>query len=710
MTDLSPSTDRSPARKALHIGSGALLLGVGPALALMAASPASAATITVSNTTDSDPGSLRAAIVAAQPGDTIDLSGVTGTITLLSSLAVDKNVTITGPGSENLTITRTGRGGLFYLQDYGSVSHTTTISGMTLSGLSQGRAIHCESQPFLDIKLDDVALTGNTFSANGAGLSADGCGSIEIIDSEFSNNTSMYGGGGAYIKTSGNDVHTVTITGSTFDNNTTVTKSNDYYYSSGGGLWVSADAVDITDSSFTNNYAYYGAAGAFLKAQTIAIDGSDFSLNDSYSGAGGGTGVYMSSKGQTSSATISNSNFDDNTGYMGGGIYANNFTNFTISSSSVSGNSTTYKGAAVLLKNETNNIFNTTMADNEIGLLGGGTAYVTGNTNMAFVTVASNSTLAGAGTTPGLYLHGGTWTVDASIIVDNGDNTSNIKNYNTTATISRSVLGPFIAKSVSTDATDATDVADAGLGTLADNGGSTRTMALRADSVAVDRVTTFPSPFVGSEFDQRGTGYNRITGAFADAGAFEYGSVPPTTTTTTTTTSTSTTTPSSTSTVAPTTTTIPDGGSVISDFATGDNVRSGELQTLVTLTGLTPGSPVTVTIRSEPIVLATGFADADGNFSRYVTIPADTPAGSHAITVSGTDANGNPVERSLYFSLDASGSVTAISNTERTPDPTMVTGGLPSTGNNDTPLVAAGAGLLALGAAGAAFAARRRTA
>lgn len=608
MIDPSPSTDRSPARKALHIGSGALLLGVGPALALMAASPASAATITVSNTTDSDPGSLRAAIVAAQPGDTIDLSGVTGTITLLSSLAVDKNVTITGPGSENLTITRTGSGGLFYLQDYGSVSQTTTISGMTLSGLSQGRAIHCESQPFLDIKLDDVALTGNTFSANGAGLSADSCGSIEIIDSEFSNNTSMYSGGGAYIKTSGNEVHTVTITGSTFDNNTSVTKSSNYYYSAGGGLWASTDTIDITDSSFTNNYAYYSGAGAFLKAQTVTVTGSDFSSNSSYTDGGGGVGAYITSRGQTSSATISNSSFDDNTGYMGGGIYANNFTTFTISSSSISGNSTKYKGAAVLLQNGTNNIFNTTMAENEVGTDGGGAAYITGDTRMEFVTMASNTAVNSG--FAGLYLHGGTWTIDSSIIAENG--TVNIKKYNTNATATQSVLGPFVTGAVSTDATDALEVVDAGLGTLADNGGPTRTMALDSISSAVDRVTTFPATFPGSAYDQRGSGFDRITGTFADAGAFEYGSVPPTTSTSTT----STTTPSSTSTpVAPTSTTVPDGS-------------------------------------------------------------ADT----------------------------------TISNTEPTPDPTLASGGLPATGTNETPLVAVGAGLLVLGAAGAAFAARRRTA
>ena len=53
-----------------------------------------AATLTVSTTADSGPGSLRQAIGAAQPGDTIQFS-VTGTIQLTSGeLFIDKNLVI----------------------------------------------------------------------------------------------------------------------------------------------------------------------------------------------------------------------------------------------------------------------------------------------------------------------------------------------------------------------------------------------------------------------------------------------------------------------------------------------------------------------------------------------------------------------------------------------------------------------------------------
>src|SRR4051812_39142890 len=65
---------------------------------------AHAATITVTNTNDSGPGSLRQALANANKGDTITFA-VTGTITLTSGgFLVTKNVTISGPGANQLSI------------------------------------------------------------------------------------------------------------------------------------------------------------------------------------------------------------------------------------------------------------------------------------------------------------------------------------------------------------------------------------------------------------------------------------------------------------------------------------------------------------------------------------------------------------------------------------------------------------------------------
>jgi hypothetical protein len=76
-------------------------------IALFLVSSASAATITVVNTNDSGPGSLRQALADASNGDTIDfnLAGCPCTILLTTNgLSTDKNLTIVGPGAHMLTI------------------------------------------------------------------------------------------------------------------------------------------------------------------------------------------------------------------------------------------------------------------------------------------------------------------------------------------------------------------------------------------------------------------------------------------------------------------------------------------------------------------------------------------------------------------------------------------------------------------------------
>src|SRR5438270_4174230 len=76
---------------------------IGALLCAMAMQ-AHAATITVTNTNDSGPGSLRQALANANNGDTINFA-VSDTIMLTSGeVLVNKNVTISGPGANQLSI------------------------------------------------------------------------------------------------------------------------------------------------------------------------------------------------------------------------------------------------------------------------------------------------------------------------------------------------------------------------------------------------------------------------------------------------------------------------------------------------------------------------------------------------------------------------------------------------------------------------------
>ena len=65
-----------------------------------------AATLTVIDPADSGPGTLRQAILSAASGDTIvfNLPGCPCVISLASALSINRNLTISGPGSTQLTV------------------------------------------------------------------------------------------------------------------------------------------------------------------------------------------------------------------------------------------------------------------------------------------------------------------------------------------------------------------------------------------------------------------------------------------------------------------------------------------------------------------------------------------------------------------------------------------------------------------------------
>jgi len=114
------------------------------AVLLLAATTMSAhaAIITVTNTNDDGPGSLRQALAIANNGDRINFA-VTGTITLIDDgLLVNKNVTVSGPGANQLSIdgSNTSQGVFHVVSD-----EAVTISGLTVTnggiGIANDEAI-----------------------------------------------------------------------------------------------------------------------------------------------------------------------------------------------------------------------------------------------------------------------------------------------------------------------------------------------------------------------------------------------------------------------------------------------------------------------------------------------------------------------------------------------------------------------------------------
>lgn len=116
---------------------------------------------------------------------------------------------------------------------------------------------------------------------------------------------------------------------------------------------------------------------------------------------------------------------------------------------------------------------------------------------------------------------------------------------------------------------------------------------------------------------------------------------------------------------------------------------------------LQSGSDWTLTLHSNPVVLASGQADALGLVSGTVDLPAGVEAGWHSLILEGTGIDGNPVTSTVWVEVTANGTIAAIQTTEPvtpTPEPTPAAAEVAYTGANVMGTLGLGAGILALGA------------
>lgn len=260
----------------------------GCTLALILSAPASAAAApAVTNNQDNGAGSLRAAIAASNPGDTITIPAAVGPITLSSGvISLNHSLTINGAGQSTTTISGGDTQQIF---DVTGASSQLTVSNLTLTHgkADYGSAIRTDGP----LTLTNVTVSHNLADNGGAGVITCLGATLAVSGSTFDSNTSTFagfGGQGAAITfnpfaSADGTNFTMTVDRSTFTNNTsTGGTSND---DEGGAILFQPSlnthshgtaSLTVTGSTFTGNLA--GDAGGSHgggDGGAIAFDGAD---------------------------------------------------------------------------------------------------------------------------------------------------------------------------------------------------------------------------------------------------------------------------------------------------------------------------------------------------------------------------------------------------------------------------------------------------
>jgi Right handed beta helix region len=374
--------------------------------ALLLAVSAEAATLTVQSAADAGgtcPGTtctLRQAIATAASGDTINFSlpsGTTAIILTSDQLLINKNLTISGPGANLLSVQRSTAVGTPQFRIFEIDSSNVTISGLTIANgtttvQSGGGGILASGT----LTIANCTITGNSVSGSAAG-GIGASGTVTITNSTISGNSANVGGGiygaGTIIITNstisgntGGGIHstvatTITITNCTISGNTATT---------GGGI-DNTGTITITNSTVSGNTATTNAAGIY-NTNTITVTNSTISGNTA---AGNGGGVYNDTTGTVTftSSTISG----NSAGGPGGGII--NYGNVTITNSTISANGANGGGGIAHLANSQNN--NHTSARNTIIAKNTGNDFSGTLTSQGYNLIGNTSETTITGTTTG---------------------------------------------------------------------------------------------------------------------------------------------------------------------------------------------------------------------------------------------------------------------------------------------------------------------
>ena len=511
--------------------------------------------------TESGECTLRDAVLAANSDDdssTISFdaglfSGV-NTLTLASGqLRISAPLTLTGPGSDRLTIDANGASRHFDIErpSFPGTAFLVTLSDLRLiNGVISGDG-GGSIKSFENTVLRNLILENNESAQVGGAIwiqvdTAD-AGQVRLEAVTVQNNSAPSGGGGAHLSVAGSDGQ-ISVSDSLFVANLA--------NASGGGLHITGndETIEISNSEFRSNVTSSSGsmtgAGlvASLQDSTATIQNSRFLDNRTEIGDGSGAGLGIIVDGGSlvmSDLTVSG-NSASGTIYTGGGLYlstskdgtavlrrsevSNNSSNgsaggiraslydtssISIEGSTIAGNTAGGDGGGIwsylYAPNTQLSLVDSTLAGNQANASGGGLfayPYVDGPViELRGSTVTDNSADAdnnasGVGGGMSFEARGhGSVSLQGSVVAGNRDLSESAADWfdgGQTLAVSHSLIGNNagtpLTEAQTADANNnligsATTPIDPQLGALADNGGSTKTHRPSSSSPLLDHYT-----------------------------------------------------------------------------------------------------------------------------------------------------------------------------------------------------------------------------
>jgi Tol biopolymer transport system component len=229
------------------------MLGINPIQSALAA------TLTVTNTSDSGPGSLRQAIEDAAPGDTITFDSSLGSFSIIdlhSPLLIEKDLTIDGSNLANpLPIDLRGASNIQILNS------TVVILNLIIQrGYNDGNGGAIWSNG--DLTLFETTIKDSYTTGNGGGVYSSG--TLTIQSSTIHDNGAGLDGGGIYAETDGDQVQIA---------NSTIAENQAEEH--GGGVYTTGSTnLSVVNSTIAQN-------GAGTISQLMSQEQSQVTLSNS---------------------------------------------------------------------------------------------------------------------------------------------------------------------------------------------------------------------------------------------------------------------------------------------------------------------------------------------------------------------------------------------------------------------------------------------